>query len=71
MLLPLGVGVLCLVRVVWCTVKPVYSAHSRKDHKLVFKIKYRLMQVKSIAECSNAPGPTHFLLDPKLHVPTY
>ena len=33
------------------TVKPVLSGHS-KDQKLVFKNNYRLMQVKSIAECS-------------------
>ena len=35
-----------------CTVKPVYIDHSQKDQKLVFKTNYRLMQVKSIAECS-------------------
>ena len=34
------------------TVKPVLNGHSQKDHKLVFKTNYRLMQVKSIAECS-------------------
>ena len=33
------------------TVKPVLSNHSKKDQKLVFKTNYRLMQVKSIAEC--------------------
>ena len=33
-------------------VKPVYNGHSQKDKKLVFKTKYCLMQVKSIAECS-------------------
>ena len=32
--------------------KPVLSGHSRKLPKLVFKTDYRLMQVKSIAECS-------------------
>ena len=35
------------------TVKPALSSHSHKDKKLVFKTNYRLMQVKSIAECSN------------------
>ena len=35
------------------TVKIVSSGHSKKDQKLVFKTNYRLMQVKSIAECSN------------------
>ena len=32
--------------------KPAYKGHSQKDQKLVFKINYHLMQVKSIAECS-------------------
>ena len=35
------------------TVKPVLSDHSRRRPKLVFKTDLRLMQVKSIAECSN------------------
>ena len=35
------------------TVKPVLSGHSKRRLKLVFKTDYRLMQVKSIAECSN------------------
>ena len=30
----------------------MYKGHSQKDQKLVFKTNYRLMQVKSIAECS-------------------
>ena len=38
------------------TVKPVSSGHSKRRPKLmslnVFKTDYRLMQVKSIAECS-------------------
>ena len=34
------------------TVKPVLSGHSQKDQKWVFKTNYRLVQVKSIAECS-------------------
>ena len=33
-----------------CTVKPVLSCHSKKK-KMVFKTDYRLMQVKSIADC--------------------
>ena len=33
------------------TVKPAYNDHPQKDRKLVFKTHYRLMQVKSIAEC--------------------
>ena len=32
------------------TVKPVLSGHSKRRPKLVCKIDYRLMQVKSIAE---------------------
>ena len=31
--------------------KTCVRRHSQKDHNLVFKTKYRLMQVKSIAEC--------------------
>ena len=34
------------------TVKPVLSGHSKRRPKLVYKTDYRLMQVKSIAECS-------------------
>ena len=34
------------------TVKPVLSGYSKKEQKLFFKTDYRLMQVKSIAECS-------------------
>ena len=34
------------------TVKPVLSGHTKRRPKLVFKTDYRLMQVKSIAECS-------------------
>ena len=33
-------------------VKPVQNGHSKSDQKLIFKTNYRLMQVKSIAECS-------------------
>ena len=32
------------------TVEPVLNRHSQKDHKLVFKTNYRLMQVESIGE---------------------
>ena len=34
------------------TVKPVLSGHSQNDQNWVFKTNYRLMQAKSIAECS-------------------
>ena len=36
-----------------CTVKPVLTGHSKKTKKLFFKTDYCIMQVKSIAECSN------------------
>ena len=35
-----------------CTAKPVLSGHSKLDKTKVLKTHYRLMQVKSIAECS-------------------
>ena len=41
----------CPVRDIF-TVKPVENGHSQKDQNLGFKTNYRLMQVKSIAECS-------------------
>ena len=34
------------------TEKTVLSGHSKRRQKLIFKTDYRLMQVKSIAECS-------------------
>ena len=34
------------------TVKPVLNSHSKEDQKFVFKTDDRLMQVKSIAECT-------------------
>ena len=34
------------------TVRPVLSGHSKRRPKMVFKPDYRLMQIKSIAECS-------------------
>ena len=37
---------------IWCTVKPVLSGHSKERQKMVFNTNFRLMQVKSIAECS-------------------
>ena len=36
------------------TVKAVLSGHSKRRPKLVFKTDYRLMQVKSIAECEHS-----------------
>ena len=35
------------------TVKPVLGGHSKRRPNIVFKTHYRLMQVKTIAECSN------------------
>ena len=43
------------------TVKPVYNSHCQKDRKLVYKTNYRLMQVKSIAECSKGSILQYFL----------
>ena len=40
------------LHVFYSALKPVLNGHSQKDRKLVFKTDYRLMQVKSIAECS-------------------
>ena len=34
------------------TVKPALSGHSKRRPKLVYKTDFRLMQLKSIAECS-------------------
>ena len=42
------------------TVKPVLSYHPKRRPKLVFKTDYRLMQVKSIAECSKGSTLQHF-----------
>ena len=33
--------------------KPVLNGHCKEEHKLFFKTDYRLMKVKSIAECSD------------------
>ena len=44
------------------TVKPVLSSLSKKNKKLVFKTDYRLMQVKSIAECSKRAFCNNFNL---------
>ena len=41
-----------IVGVLKYTVKPVSSSHSQKDRKWGIKTNYRLMQVKSIAECT-------------------
>ena len=48
------------------TVKPVLSGHSKEDLKFVFKIDYRLMQFKNIAECSKRAFCSTF----DLHLPT-
>ena len=42
------------------TVKPVLSGHSKRRSKLVFKADYRLMQVKSIPECSKGSNLQYF-----------
>ena len=42
------------------TVKPMQNSNSQKGNKLVFKIIYSVMQVKSIAECSPWSILQHF-----------
>ena len=58
-----------LTDIIIFTVKPVLSGHSKRQ-KLVFKTDYRLMQVKSIAECSkgehSAISSTFIKLPPAL-----
>ena len=41
-----------LIKIKLHTVKPVLRGHSKRRPKLVFKTDHRLMQVKSIEECS-------------------
>ena len=50
------------------TVKPVLSGYSQKDQKWVFKTNYRLMYVKSIAECSNGSILQYFLRTLSYHI---
>ena len=42
------------------TLKPVLSGHSKRTPKLGFQTDYRLMQAKSIAECSNGSNLQYF-----------
>ena len=51
------------------TVKPVLSDHSKEDQKLVFKTDNRLIQVKSIAECSNGSILQYFRPSLSYHLP--
>ena len=53
------------------TVKPVLSGHSERRPKLVFKTDYRLMQVKSIAECSKGSILQYFRPSLSYHLPSY
>ena len=45
------------------------NGHSKKDRKLVFNTNYRLMQVKSIAECSNGSIVQYFRPSLSYHLP--
>ena len=55
--------VLCLVlALLFNTIKPVLSGHSKRRQALVFKTDYRLMQVKSSSECYEAFGNTLTLI---------
>ena len=51
------------------TVKPVLSGHSKRRPKLVFKTNYRLMQVKSIADCSKGSILQYFWPSLSYHLP--
>ena len=51
------------------TVKPVKMGHSQKERKLVFNNNYRLMQVKSIAECSKRNILQYFRPSLSYHLP--
>ena len=42
------------------TVKPVLSGHSKRIPSLILKTEYRLMQIKSIAECSKGSIMQYF-----------
>ena len=50
-------------------VKPVFNRHSKRRPKLVFKTDYRLMQVKSIAECSKGSILQYFQTSLSYHLP--
>ena len=50
------------------TVKPVLSGHSNRTPKLVFNTNYRLMQVKSIAECSKGSILQYFWPSSSYHL---
>ena len=50
------------------TVKPVLSVHSKEDQKLVFKTDYRLLHVKSIAECPKGSILQYFRPALSLHL---
>ena len=52
----------------WHTVKPVISGHSKRRPKCVFKTDHGLMQVKSIAECSNGSILQYFLPSLSYHL---
>ena len=49
--------------------KPCKNGHSQKDQKLVFKANYRLMQVKSIAECAKGHILQYFRPSFSYHLP--
>ena len=51
------------------TVKRVLSGTQKEHHKLVFNTNYRLMQVKSIAECSNGSILQYFRPSLSYHFP--
>ena len=58
----------CVRRFLRCTVKPALSGHSIRRQKLVFKTHNRLMQVKSIAECSKGSILQYFRTSLSYHL---
>ena len=51
------------------TVKAVLSGHSKRTQQLVFNTHYRLMQVKSIGECSKGSILQYFRPSLSYHFP--
>ena len=50
------------------TVKPVYNRHSKKDQNWVSRTNYRLMQVKTVAECSKGSILQYFRPSLRYHL---
>ena len=59
----------CFPYLVARTVNPVLSGHSKRTEKMVFNTNHRLMQVKSIAECSKGSILQYFRPSLSNHFP--